>query len=86
MNIKDYIKKIEEITENLDDNYLLGYSEAILNILGEFSNGQCTDCPFSYEIEDYSLDFVYPEYDIKCKFDNCWIDDVKKLIRDNKEF
>ena len=57
--IEDYRKKIEELTENLDDDSLLGYSEAILNILGEFTNGQCADCPFSYEVESYSPDFMY---------------------------
>src|SRR3990167_6363476 len=57
--IEDYRKKIEELAENLDDNFLLGYSEAILNILGEFTNGQCADCPFSYEVESYSPDFIY---------------------------
>lgn len=66
--IENYRKKIEELTENLDDDFLLGYSEAVLNILGEFTNGQCADCPFSYEVESYSPDFVYPEYDLKCKF------------------
>lgn len=61
--IEDYHKKIEELTEklnskmlSLDDDFLLGYSEAILNILGEFTNGQCADCPFSYEVESYSPD------------------------------
>lgn len=78
--IEDYSKKIEELTENLDDNFLLGYSEAILNILGKFTNGQCDDCPFSYEVESYSPDFTYPEYYLKCKLDNCWIDTVKTLI------
>ncbi len=86
-DIEDYRKKIEKLTEtlngemlSLDDNFLLGYSEAILNLLGEFTNGQCADCPFSYEVESYSPDFIYPEYDLKCKLDNCWIDAVKTLI------
>lgn len=79
-DIEDYRKKIDELIENLDDNFLLGYSEAILNLLGEFTNGQCTDCPFSYEVESYSPDFIYPEYDLKCKLDDCWIDVVKTLI------
>ncbi len=83
--IENYRKKIEELTENLDDDFLLGYSEAVLNILGEFTNGQCADCPFSYEVESYSPDFVYPEYDLKCKFDNCWIDTIKTLIRNAEE-
>lgn len=72
-----YKEKIEKLTENIDDDFLLGYSEAILNILGEFTNGQCTDCPFSYEI-------IYPEYDLKCRLDECWIDTVKKLFSKNK--
>ena len=83
--IEDYRKKIEELTENLDDNFLLGYSQAVLNILGQFTNGQCTDCPFSYETESYNPDFIYPEYDLKCELDNCWIDSVKTLIRNTGE-
>lgn len=80
-----YRKKIKELTEDLDDDSLLGYSEAILNLLGEFTNGQCADCPFSYEVESYNPDFIYPEYDLKCKLDECWIDTVKTLIRNNGE-
>ncbi len=68
--IEDYRKKIELLTQDLDDDFLLGYSEAILNILGEFTNGRCSDCPFSYEVE----------YDLKCKLDKCWIDTVKEII------
>jgi hypothetical protein len=90
--IEDHRKKIDELTEtldskmlSLDDNFLLGYSEAILNILCEFTNGQCADCPFSYDIESYSPDFIYPEYDLKCKLDNCWIDTVKTSIRNDGE-
>lgn len=75
-----YRQKIEKLTENLDDNLLLGYSEAILNLLGEFTNGQCSDCPLSYEIECYSPDFIYPEIDLRCRLDECWIDTVKKLF------
>lgn len=92
IDMEDYRKKIKELTEmlnsemlSLDDNFLLGYSEAILNLLGEFTNGQCTDCPFSYEVESYSPDFIYPEYDLKCKLDDCWIDTVKTLIRNTEE-
>lgn len=81
--IEEYRKNIDELTKDLDDDSLLGYSEAILNLLGEFTNGQCTDCPFSYEVESYSPDFIYPEYDLKCKLDDCWIDAVKALIRNN---
>lgn len=78
--IEDYRKKIEGLTEKLrqysakteycflDDNFLLEYSKAVLNILGEFTNGHC---PFSYETESYSPDFIYPEYDLKCKLDDC---------------
>lgn len=83
--IEDYRKKIEELAENLDDNFLLGYYEAILNILGKFTNGQCADCPFSYEVESYSPDFIYPEYDLKCRLNNCWINTVKTLIRNAGE-
>lgn len=83
--IEDFRKKIEELTENLGDDFLLGYSEAVLNILGEFTNGPCDDCPFSDEIEIYSPDFIYPEYDLKCKLDNCWIYTVKTLIRNTGE-
>ena len=72
-------KLIEKLTDNLDDNFLLGYSEAVLNLLGEFTNGQCSDCPFSYEVESYSYDLIYPECDIKCRLDVCWIDTAKKL-------
>lgn len=75
-----YRKKIDDLTEDIDDNFLLGYSEAILNLLGEFNNGQCTDCPFSYEVEYYAIDFIYPECDLKCRLDECWIDRVKKLL------
>lgn len=92
IDMEDYRKKIKELTEmlnsemlSLDDNFLLGYSEAILNLLDEFTNGQCTDCPFSYEVESYSPDFIYPEYDLKCKLDDCWIDTVKTLIRNTEE-
>lgn len=80
-DIETYRKKIEKLTEDIDDDYLLGYSEAILNLLGEFTNGQCADCPFSYEIECPSPDFIYPEYDLKCSLDECWIDTVKKLFK-----
>lgn len=79
-NIDIYREKINKFVENLDDNFLLGYSEAILNLLGEFTNGQCSDCPFSHEVESYSPDFIYPEYDLKCRFDECWIDSIKKLL------
>lgn len=77
--IEAYIEKIESLTQDLDDNFLLGYSEAILNILGRFTNGQCEDCPFSYEVECYNSDFIYPEHDIGCKLDKCWIDTVKEI-------
>lgn len=83
--IEDYRKKIEELTKDLDDDFLLGYSEAILNILREFMNGQCAYCPFSYEVESYNQDFN-PEYDLECKLDNCWIDTIKTLIiNENKD-
>ena len=75
--IEDYREKIELLTQDLDDNFLLGYSEAILNLLGKFTSGQCEDCPFSYEVEYYNSDFVYPEYDTMCKLEKCWIDAVK---------
>lgn len=78
----EYAEKIDKETENIDDNFLLGYSEAILNLLGKFSNGECTDCPFSYEEEVYYCpDFIYPEIGVKCRLEKCWIDEVKKLIR-----
>ena len=77
--VEEYIKKIESLIQDLDDDFLLGYSEAILNILGKFTNGQCGDCPFSYEVEYYNSDFIYPEYDIRCKLDKCWIDTVKEI-------
>lgn len=81
--IEEYGKKIEELTNNLEDDNLLGYSEAILNLLGIFTNGQCEDCPFSYETEYYCSDFIYPEYYLKCKLDKCWIDTVKKFFKNN---
>ena len=77
--VEEYLEKIESLTRDLDDNFLLGYSEAILNILGKFTNGQCEDCPVSYEVEYYNSDFIYPEYDIRCKLDKCWIDTVKEI-------
>lgn len=83
--IEDYRTKIECLTENLDDDFLLGYSEAILNILGGFTNGQCDDCPFSYEVEGYGIDSTYPEYDLKCKLNDCWIDTAKTLIINSEE-
>ena len=78
--ILTYREKIEELTDNIDDDYLLGYSEAILNLLGEFTNGKCDDCPFSYEVESCSPDFTYPEYSLKCSLNECWIDSIKKLL------
>jgi len=78
---EEYRKKIEDLTGNLDDDYLLGYSEAILNILDIFTNGKCEDCPFSFESEYHCSDFIYPEYDLKCKLDECWTDTVKKLLK-----
>lgn len=38
---EEFRKKINDLIIDSDDNFLLGYSEAILNLLGEFSNGQC---------------------------------------------
>ncbi len=80
---EEFRKKIDDLTKDLKDNFLLGYTEAIYNLLGEFSNGQCADCPFSYETEYYCPDFINPEYDLKCRLDKCWIDTVKELIRND---
>jgi hypothetical protein len=80
-----YLEKLDKLTNDIDDNYLLGYYEAILNILGEFSDGQCTDCIFSYEVESYNPDFIYPEIDLKCRLDECWIDSIKKLLCKNNK-
>lgn len=40
---------------------------------------------FSYETESYIPDFIYPEYGLKCKLDDCWVDTVKILIRNAGE-
>jgi hypothetical protein len=82
--IEKYGKKIQKLTDHLDDNSLLGYSEAILNLLGIFTNDRCEDCPFSFEPVYYHPDFIYPEYDLKCKLEKCWIDSIKELFGDEK--
>jgi len=80
-DILTYVEKIDELTNDLNDDFLLGYVEAILNILGKFDNGECEDCPFSFEDEVFCQDFIVPEIDLKCKLDECWIESVKKLIK-----
>lgn len=80
--IEEYGKKIDELSINLDDDHSLGYFEAILNLFGIFTNGECEDCPFSYDVEVYNYDFIYPEYDLKCRLDKCWIDTAKELFKE----
>jgi hypothetical protein len=79
--LEAYCKELEKEIDGDWDGHQLGYSEAILNLLGEFSNGQCADCPFSYEIETNSPDFITPEYGLKCSLEKCWIIAVKDIIR-----
>lgn len=76
-----YRKVLEKEIDGDWDGHQLGYLEAILNLLGEFGNGQCADCPFSYESEFHSPDFSVPEYDLKCSLEKCWINAVKDIIR-----
>ncbi len=74
----EFLKIIQMETDDIDDNFLLGYSEAILNMLGEFSDGECSQCPFSYEVETPAPDFIYPEIDLRCSLEECW---TKTMIR-----
>lgn len=79
-----FIKEMQKETD-YDDDYKLGYAEAILNLAGEFSNGQCEDCPFSHEVECPCYDFTIPEIDLRCGLKECWIERIKKLIYKEQE-
>ena len=81
----DFLKEMHEETDGLDDNNLLGYAEAILNLAGEFTNGHCEECPFSGMEEIASPDFITPEYGLTCSLNECWIDRIKKLIWKEQE-
>ena len=61
----DFIKTMELEVDDQWDDYKIGYTEAILNLAGEFTNGRCEDCPY---------------HDLTCFLKECWIDRIKKLI------
>lgn len=79
-----YYKKIEKELES-DDDYEIGYFEAVSNMLGNFSNGQCADCGFCYETDRYDFESGLPEASLHCCLDECWIDEVKRIIRNKKD-
>lgn len=80
-NLKEYYKKIEPEINDSDDNFILGYQEAVSNLLGTFNNGVCADCPFCFETSSYDFESCQPEAILHCSLDKCWIDEVKKIIR-----
>lgn len=87
MDIEELKEKIKELPDNCD--FTNGYVEAILNLLGEYPNLQCTDCPFSDEGMDYTYT-IYGEGYIICTLGateegdgKCWIE-IIKLAGDSK--
>lgn len=80
--LHEYFLKIDiEIGWNVTDNYLLGYSEAVSNMLGEFNNGRCEDCAFCFETETTDFESCQPEAVLNCSLERCWIEEIKKIIR-----
>lgn len=80
-----FLKEIHEQTDHEPDDWKLGYAEAILNLVGDFTNGQCEDCPFGYIISYENEEFAGFEHDMRCSLKECWIDRVKKLIWKEQE-
>jgi len=78
--LKAYLKKIESEMSDSRDDYVLGYQEAIFNLCGEYNNGHCEDCIFSYETEITDFESCQPEAVMNCSLDRCWIEEVKKII------
>lgn len=84
-NLKQYLKKIEPEIDDSKGDWAVGYIEAIFNLCGEFVNGMCADCPFCFETSGYDFESGQPEAILHCSLKKCWIDEVKKIIRNEKE-